>query len=125
MRCRSLLDWQPTRIIENFRNGLGGNGTSDNSLAAENGDIYFYSPEQLDGAKGTPNQQNLYVYRDGQVQYVTTLTPGHYCLEGSASCSDGPIVRMQVSPDGSHMAFLTASQVTSYDNAGIPGDVYL
>ncbi len=84
--------------------GLGGNGHSDNFIAALNGDIYFYSPQQLDGAKGILGQRNLYDYRAGEVRYVTTL--------------QGPIVRIQVSPEDSHMAFLTASQVTSYDNAG-------
>ena len=29
-----------------------GNGLSDNMIASANGDIYFYSPEQLDGGKG-------------------------------------------------------------------------
>ena len=31
------------------------------------GDIYFYSPAQLDGAKGV-GQENLYDYRQGHVQ---------------------------------------------------------
>jgi hypothetical protein len=95
-----------------------GNGLSDNAVAANNGDIYFYSPEQLDGAKGVADQDNLYVYRNGAVKYVTTLEPGSFCENVfSNTCSEGPIVRIQVSPDDSHMAFVTASQVTSYDNA--------
>jgi hypothetical protein len=102
--------------------GRGGNGISDNSIAAENGDIYFYSPEQLDGLRGVTGQANLYDYRGGAVRYVTTLDPNPYCTEevraGKHLCSDGPIVRIQVSPNDSHMAFVTASQVTSYDNAG-------
>ena len=91
----------PTSILYS---GLGGNGHSDNFIAALSGDIYFYSPQQLDGAKGILGQRNLYDYRAGEVKYVTTL--------------QGPIDRIQVSPEDSHMAFLTASQVTSYDNAG-------
>ena len=102
---------------EDFSKGnVFGNGLSDNAIASGNGDIYFYSPEQLDGAEGSPNQQNLYVYRNGAVKYVATLEPGGFC-EAEGPCSPGPIVRMQVSPDDSHMAFLTASRVTSYDNA--------
>ena len=108
----------------------GGNCRSDNSIASESGDIYFFSPEQLDGTRGIPNQENLYVYRNGQVQYVTTLTGDPFCYEDRTtasrrSCSDTPVARMQVSPDGSHMAFVTASQVTQYDNAGPPRDVHL
>ena len=32
-----------------------------------------------DGTKGEANQANLYVYRKGAVQFVTTLTPGRDC----------------------------------------------
>ncbi len=103
---------------EKFYNGLGGNGTSDNSVAEESGEVYFYSPQKLDGSRGVEGAQNLYVYRNGTDQFVATFAPGTFCYQGSSSCSAGPIVRMQVSPDGSHMAFLTADRITSYDNAG-------
>jgi hypothetical protein len=95
--------------VPTHRDGLfigGPTPPTDNAVASANGDIYFYSPEQLDGFKGVTGQQNLYVYRNGQVQYVTTLAPG------------SPAVRIQVSPDDSHAAFVTASQLTPYDNAG-------
>ena len=103
-----------------LESGLGGNCRSDNSIASQSGDIYFFSPEQLDGSRGIPNKENLYVFHDGRVQYVTTFTSGPFCVgEGFQQiCSDTPIARMQVSPDGSHMAFLTANPVTQYDNAG-------
>ncbi len=102
------------------KGGAGGNGLSDNYLAAGNGDIYFYTPEQLDGAKGVQNQQNLYVYRNGSIQYVTTFAPGTFCerKESRETCSTGPLVRIQVSPNDGHMAFLTADQVTAYENLG-------
>ncbi len=79
--------------------------TPDN-WTSQTGEIYFYSPEQLDGSKGSANQRNLYVYRNGAPQFVTTLRP------------PAPRVRMQVAPDGAHMAFVTATQVTSYENNG-------
>jgi len=111
---------------EQLIGGLGGNcgyaptcQPSDSYIASGNGDIYFYSPEQLEGSKGTANQQNLYVYRNGHVQYVTTFTPGsELCTSQNFGtfCSNGPVARMDVSPDDSHMAFITASQVTSYEN---------
>ncbi len=102
-----------------FRAGAGGNGISDSAVAAD-GDIYFYSPEQLDGDRGVPGQENLYDYREGQPRYVTTLDPERTCIETSQreACTEGPIVRIEVSPDDSHMAFLTRSRLTSYDNAG-------
>ena len=56
--------------------GEGGNCRSDNSIAGENGDIYFFSPEQLDGpSHGVPNKENLYDYRNGHVQFVASLDP--------------------------------------------------
>ena len=109
----------PSKFLSDsiLNGGPGGNGLSDNSIAAENGDIYFISPQQLDGAQGILGQQNLYDYREGKIQYVTTFTTGPFCAD-SIDCSEGPLVRIQVSANDSHMAFLTASQITSYDNAG-------
>src|SRR6202040_1651867 len=104
--------------------GVGGNCHSDNSIASKSGDIYFFSPAQLTGSRGIPNKENLYDYRNGKLQYVTTFTTGPFCYESKiayisdSACSDTPIVRMQVSPDDSHMAFVTASPVTAYNNAG-------
>jgi hypothetical protein len=79
----------------------------DNTFASGNGDVYFYSPEQLDSSNpGINNQRNLYVFRNGQPQYVSTFDAGT------------EVDRMQVSPDDSHMAFLTRSRMTHYDNQG-------
>ena len=88
---------------------------TDNTIAAENGDIYFYSPEQLDGSKGITGQMNLYDYRDEKLQYVTTVEPYLECQETATFCRNAPITRFQVSPDDSHAAFVTAGQITSYD----------
>jgi hypothetical protein len=103
-----------------LQGGLGGNGYTDSSIAAANGDVYFFSPEQLLADKGIPGEENLYLYRDGALQFVASLTPGFVCTNNGSEgvCARGPIVRMDVSPDGSHMAFIAASRVTSYDNAG-------
>jgi hypothetical protein len=80
----------------------------DEAMAADAGDVYFYSPEQLDPERpGVRNERNLYVYRDGKVQYVTTLDPGTQ------------VDRIQVSPDGGHMAFLSRTQATGYVNASL------
>ena len=96
----------------------GGNCLSDNSIAPDTGDIYFYSPEQLDGLRGVPDQQNLYVYHDGKVHYVTTLAGPPDCYEVGFGSFCRRMMRMQVSADGKYMAFLTASPITSYDNDG-------
>jgi hypothetical protein len=79
----------------------------DDLIAEEAGDVYFYSPELLDGTKfGIKNQRNLYVDRKGAIQLVATLDAGTQ------------IYRMQISRDGSHAALLTDSRLTSYDNEG-------
>ncbi len=85
----------------------------DDALARDSGDIYFYSPELLDESNpGIPGERNLYLYRNGTVRLVGTLDPGT------------KINRMQISDDGSHAAFLTASKMTSYDNRGFK-EVYV
>jgi hypothetical protein len=83
-----------------------GNGVSDTFIAAGNGDIYFNSPEKLDGEKGELGGVNLYLYRNGIVRYITTTQVA------------APIIRIEVVPDGTHAAFTTASRLTAYDNAG-------
>ncbi len=80
--------------------------TPDN-WASQTGEIYFYSPEQLDGSNGVAGQRNLYVYREGAPKFVTRLAAA------------SPAVRMNVAPNGQHMAFVTsAAEVTGYENAG-------
>ncbi len=99
--------------------GDGGNGTSDNFIASKTGEIYFESPEQLDGPKGEFGAVNLYLYREGTVRFVASMQPGHDCVEvvpfQPLACSEGPVARMQVTPDGRQMAFVTNSNLTSFD----------
>jgi len=79
----------------------------DDLFAETSGDVYFYSPEVLDGSRpGIKNQRNLYVYREGVVHLVATFEEGT------------EVNRMQISPDGAHAAMLTASQLTSHHNDG-------
>jgi hypothetical protein len=79
----------------------------DDVMAEGSGDTYFFSPELLDPEKaGVKNESNLYLYRHSKVQLVTTFDPGTN------------IKRIQVSLDGAHSAFITSSQLTSYDNNG-------
>jgi hypothetical protein len=102
-----------------YKGGMFGNGLSDNSIASKSGDVYFFSPERLDGNKGFRNQPNMYVYHNGTLQYVTTVQPSGGCeSEGFFGCDPSPIARIQISPNGEHMAFTTSSRVTSYENAG-------
>ncbi len=60
--------------------------------------------------KEFPGRRNLYVNRDGAMQHVATLD------------ADKPLTRIQVSPDGEHAAFITATQLTTYDNTAEDGN---
>jgi hypothetical protein len=102
--------------------GRGGNGIDDNFVAAESGDIYFMSPERLDGpGDGAPDYENLYLYRDGDVRFVARLNTERDCIQVTGSnvtCSEYAIARMQVSPDGRYAAFITKTKLTAFDSAG-------
>ena len=72
-------------------------------------------------ARGSRRKRTFIVFRNGHVQYVTTLSPAQFCepsAERGPECSPGSVIRIQVSPTGDHMAFLTASQITAYENIG-------
>ena len=86
-------------LDEQMRRGMvKGQAITDYPIATDSGDVYFYSPEVLDQPEnGVDGARNLYFYREGQIQLVTTLS-----VDGT-----GAVRRIQVSPDGSHAAFVT------------------
>jgi hypothetical protein len=100
--------------------GQGGNNISDQFIAPQSGDVYFLSPEHLVPGKGEVGEANLYLYRKGTLRYVTTMNPQPVCtfLELSGGCASGPVARMQITPNGDHMAFVSSSNVTGYDTKG-------
>jgi hypothetical protein len=80
----------------------GESAKADSPIAAQSGDVYFYSPERLDGNKGQAGAQNLYLARNGTVRFVAIVDA----------------VRMQVSPDGTHMALVADENLSAYDSQG-------
>lgn len=106
--------------IGGFNGGQGGNGYTDSAISSVSGDLYFISPEALVAGKGEPGKANLYLFRKNTLRFVAALKPEKVCsdLVLIAGCSIGPVARMQITPDGSHMAFVVKSQITGYDNAG-------
>jgi hypothetical protein len=96
---------------------------TDSPIAADTGELYFYSPEMLDGENGELGEENLYVYRHGSPQFVATLHDqvGEFCREEAdvnGNCANGPIERIQVAPDGRHAAFLTDNRLTPNETNG-------
>ena len=106
---RKSAAWKPItpeKIIgsEGYETTARTPGTDD-QIAYESGDIYFYSPEDLvPGEVGGDGQRNLYLYHDGHLQLVTTFEPGT------------EVDRATISDDGSHAAFMTKSSLTSYNS---------
>jgi hypothetical protein len=85
---------------------------TDSRLALQTGDVVFYSPESLDPTKpGVPNQRNVYLTHDGGIHLIATLDPGT------------TIDRLQISPNGEHVAFLTRASLTGYDNTSCEYEV--
>ena len=104
-------DVVPVSKTLDHKEGFGGPSpvfTPDNTFTTT-GDIYFYSPELLDGtANGFGNARNLYVYRAGHPQYVATL----------GDSPDAAVRRMDTTPKDSRVAFVTSSKLTGYNNTG-------
>jgi hypothetical protein len=82
--------------------------TIDTAFAVRGEEIYFYSPEQLEGSRGTPGMRNLYVWHQGVLQHVTTLE----------AANSARATRINVSADGKFMAFVTKTKIDAYENAG-------
>ncbi len=114
----------PIEFTQNYsilQAGVGGGPYSDNTIAPNNGDIYFLSPERLAGNNGVDGQENLFVYHGGKLKFVAALDPsGVACLnqQGEFYCSDTAVARLQTTPDDDYMVFITGSKVTAYDNQG-------
>jgi hypothetical protein len=96
----------PNPELDHPREWLDAPGLDDD-ISDGSGDVYFYSPEQLDPDRaGVLGQKNLYVFHGGEARLVSVMDPGT------------DLSRVQISPDGSHAAMVTRSRMTAYDNAG-------
>jgi hypothetical protein len=90
--------------------------------AADDGSkVYFVALDDL-GGQGTDGQPNLFVADASGVRFVATLGSS---AEDTQVYSGGEGTRLaKLSPSGQHLVFVSAAQLTTYDNAGIP-QVYL
>jgi hypothetical protein len=62
--------------------GSGGESTLVN-ISADGSRVYFASPKQLDGSKGTPGQPNLYLWDGSSPRFIATLDAAD--LEGEVN----------------------------------------
>ena len=96
-------------------NACGGGECSVHFLTAtkDGSEVYFTSPERLDGSKGVAGSPNLYLHKGGQTIYVTTLAPDDHIL---AIAEQGH--RFRLTPDQSTLLFEAGSRITAYDSVG-------
>jgi len=106
------------------------------NVSADGSHVYFISEQQLDGAKGTVGEPNMYVWSGASAEYVTTVLPSDLVStsgEGfgaasltawteSASPNEGArgpgFDSSRSTPDGAVLIFESRAQLTPYDNAG-------
>jgi hypothetical protein len=86
--------------------------------------IYFVSREEI-GGEGEPGKPNLYLYEAGQsgperYRLIATLDPLDLTTTqywGFGLANPEPIRNgVRVTPDGSHLAFVSTASLTGYDN---------
>lgn len=101
------------------------------NVSADGSHVYFISPSQLDGAKGTVGQPNLYVWSGGPPEYVATVLSSD--LEGLPALTKwtdrvvAPMTGKAQGPgndpsrstsDGTILILESRAQLTPYDNSG-------
>lgn len=95
---------------------VGGGG----GVGSSSGDVYFLTPEQLDGGAGTADEPNLYLARAGEApEFVATLDPDDPVVVDSVSAAgERRSGDFQVTPDGHFAVFSSAVVLTGEQNFG-------
>jgi hypothetical protein len=112
--------------------GSGGGSTLVN-VSADGSRVYFASPKQLDGSKGTAGQPNLYVWDGSSVRFIATLDAadfegnvnlgkwviaGAFGPEGPAAHAGSALDPSRSTPDGSVLLFQSHASLARYPNKG-------
>lgn len=112
------------------------------NVSADGSRVYFISPSQLDGAKGTAGEPNLYVWTasSGTTEYIATVLPsdlestsgplpGRPALTNWTGWVVNPQQGLNMGPgpgadpsrttaNGSELVFESRAKLTTYENAG-------
>jgi sugar lactone lactonase YvrE len=105
------------------------------NVSADGSHVYFVSPQQLDGVKGSAGARNLYVWDGASVRFIAILSPEDVRdprLSGTTSLAawtnaigsepggfTGPgAVPARSTPDGAVFVFQSFSNLTSFDAKG-------
>ena len=113
--------------------GSGGESTLVN-VSADGSRVYFSSPKQLDGSKGTVGQSNLYLWEGASPRFVATLSPADFegrvnlgawvgsegtTLIGPGAHHVSPTDPSRSTPDGSVLVFEShADLIPPYEGKG-------
>jgi len=85
------------------------------------GGVLSGEEENSAGEKAQAGESNLYLYHEGEITYIATLSS----VDGDAAWSSAPKNKSaQVSPDGRHLAFLSTESkaLAGFDNAIAGGE---
>jgi hypothetical protein len=112
----TLVDLAPDDEHPNGAEVQGVVGTSD-----DGSHVYFVANAQLDGDEGVQGEPNLYLWHEGTVEFIATLSP----LDAEANWNNRPLefgeappIGSRVSTDGTEALITTKSAQPGFDNAG-------
>jgi DNA-binding beta-propeller fold protein YncE len=82
--------------------------------------VYFVSAEALDGA-AKAGGANLYVSHEGAISFIAALSSADTTSPDTPSAinTQPTLHAARVTPDGLHIAFVSTTSVTGYDNADV------
>jgi hypothetical protein len=103
----ALTDLTVDGVAETGANVLGVVGASEDGSY-----VYFVASGRLKAGKGVVGEPNLYVWHNGEVEFVATLSPG----DAAAWTPTASEAQAYVTPDGAHLAFMSTGSPTGYDN---------
>lgn len=85
--------------------------------------VYFVATGQVSGTAAVPGMNNLYMWHDGQVKYISTLSSQD---DNNGSNREPTVAHdwnkftglrtARVSPNGQHVLFMSAASLTGYNN---------